>query len=691
MQTGISILRRGQRAWINRRTIATLAAVLPLISVVHTGNAAIAEAAAPSATHIRQALLVKAKTELTQGKWAAAFRDFFTLAKAAPADTWTTQEFIALARQQHRPGRVIRFLANAAAAGALSAATAKQDLQILVGPYSSHRQFDALVKDTLRDRRFAVRSLLSPQTGPSAADEKRRKRLEWCYFLLGRAATDAGRQRAAIGFGVAASQLNAHVPGVNQFVAWQLLQSHDFSGAEAALHQGIHHMSKHLDRYLVQLTIYLADDRTTAALRLAAHYRRMHPHRLLGYWLLARVYHERGQQGKEAGELIAILRYFPDFSLAYRSLLHIAEEKKNAVLVRRLELAYCRQFPGDLHAVIYRADMARHAGKLAKAGQILSAAIALHSGNVSLAMALWHIDNAAHQPAQASRDIARALRYSPDNPQLISACLAGLLAAHEPGRAAAFIKAYALRQLRSETRQSIYVKFLIKRHHLSAAVRWVNNLRRLMPHRRWVMRMRIQLFELQHKQTPAIAMAMELAQAPQPRVRDILALATLEYNRGKLRIYSDLMRKAFRIEPDNALINNDLAYFQAQKRENLPQCLAMAKRAVRAYPDDTASRDTLGWVYYQLGHYHRALREFRLAILLPHGDNAAEFLHVGDTLYKLRHNGSALRSWIHGSELLHKIKRLTPRDRRLLDQLQKRITREKKFQALDHLHNGQAM
>ena len=634
-------------------------------------------------------LLAKARHELTAGEWAESLRNFQRYLTDQPADNAAMLEYLSLSRQQHKSGAALQMLAGAAADGAMAPDLVRSDWHVLIGPYPSRSELDTLVRTTA-DRHNGLPTMAAVGKKRIDSTLNRRKRA-WRYFLLALGSRAAGDPLAATGFGYAAANLDSQLPGVQKFIASELFFRHDFAAADQELHAGIRHLNHHPDRLAMQVAMDMAQDRTDSALRLALAYQRMHRHQMLGYWLLARVYRARGQRRREIHELLTLLNIFPGFAPAYRSLLRIAKDQNNTALTQRLEHIYALNFPVDPRSAIFAANHARFAGNNILADKLLRSAAQRNPRNKRIALALWKFDFARHQFKRSLQDIHAALLQRPDNPTFMAALLQSLLANGHPHKALAGVRASAQRELRSKSRQAMYVNLLLQLHQAKTAGDWLAELNAALPHRNWVKRLDAHFLEAVNKPKQALAVLQALAYVPVPRIMDIQALADLTYEQGDTTTYVTQMKRILAIEPTSAEANNDLAYFWAQRRKHLTKSLGMANLAVREYPRDTASRDTLGWIYYRLGRFHRALEQFRIAVMLPGGENASEFLHLGDTLHKLSQNSFALHSWEHGLKLLPAATALSRHEQELRARLLKRIAREKRYQSLDTLHGGQGL
>lgn len=103
-------------------------------------------------------------------------------------------------------------------------------------------------------------------------------------------------------------------------------------------------------------------------------------------------------------------------------------------------------------------------------------------------------------------------------------------------------------------------------------------------------------------------------------------------------------RRALELEPDNALANNNYAYSLSERGEKLPLARTMAQTALEKEPDNASYLDTMGWIYYQLGEYEKALEFIHKAI--TKGDaSATVYEHLGDVYQKLGNMDEAEQAW----------------------------------------------
>jgi Flp pilus assembly protein TadD len=75
---------------------------------------------------------------------------------------------------------------------------------------------------------------------------------------------------------------------------------------------------------------------------------------------------------------------------------------------------------------------------------------------------------------------------------------------------------------------------------------------------------------------------------------------------------------------------------------HLDEAESLIRRALEVDPDDGFYVDSLGWVYYQRGDYHRAVEQLEHAVELA-GDDPTVTEHLGDAYQRNGQDESALR------------------------------------------------
>lgn len=110
-------------------------------------------------------------------------------------------------------------------------------------------------------------------------------------------------------------------------------------------------------------------------------------------------------------------------------------------------------------------------------------------------------------------------------------------------------------------------------------------------------------------------------------------------------------RASLAIEPDNAFVLNNFAYYLSLRGTGLEEAEKMAAHAVELEPENASFLDTYAWVLYNLAKYKQA-REWQEKALAAGGENSSvQQEHYGDILFRLDLVDSAVSAWEKALEL----------------------------------------
>jgi len=121
-------------------------------------------------------------------------------------------------------------------------------------------------------------------------------------------------------------------------------------------------------------------------------------------------------------------------------------------------------------------------------------------------------------------------------------------------------------------------------------------------------------------------------------------LGILYNSQGNLAMSDAAYERALRIEPANALVNNNYAYSFSERNINLERAEAMVKLSLKAEPNNPSYLDTMGWILFQREKYKEAAEFIQKAI--DNGDaSATVYEHLGDAYHKLGQLSKAVQAW----------------------------------------------
>jgi tetratricopeptide (TPR) repeat protein len=98
--------------------------------------------------------------------------------------------------------------------------------------------------------------------------------------------------------------------------------------------------------------------------------------------------------------------------------------------------------------------------------------------------------------------------------------------------------------------------------------------------------------------------------------------------------------RSLRIEPNQPIACNNLAYLIVENKGNLDRALALAQTAHQRMPASADTTDTLAWVYFQKGSYEQALDLLKQAAGQDEANASVQF-HLGMTLSRLNRKAEA--------------------------------------------------
>lgn len=122
------------------------------------------------------------------------------------------------------------------------------------------------------------------------------------------------------------------------------------------------------------------------------------------------------------------------------------------------------------------------------------------------------------------------------------------------------------------------------------------------------------------------------------------ALGTALERAGRWNEAEPALTKALELRPDDPEVQNYVGYSWIDRGVRLQEGMALIEKAVAAAPRSGAIQDSLGWAYYRLGDYEKAVEILELAVGLEPG-NAEINDHLGDAYWKVGRRIEAEFQW----------------------------------------------
>jgi len=147
----------------------------------------------------------------------------------------------------------------------------------------------------------------------------------------------------------------------------------------------------------------------------------------------------------------------------------------------------------------------------------------------------------------------------------------------------------------------------------------------------------------------------------------LLNLANLYEKQHRLEESVRYLDQLYKLDPDDPTVLNFYGYVLAEIGRDLDQAEKMIRGALASDPDNGYYLDSLGWVYYQMGEYTRAVTELEKATeRVP--DDPVILEHLGDAYSALRNFDKAITAYEQSNrlqggsdEILEKIQSATRR------------------------------
>jgi tetratricopeptide (TPR) repeat protein len=76
----------------------------------------------------------------------------------------------------------------------------------------------------------------------------------------------------------------------------------------------------------------------------------------------------------------------------------------------------------------------------------------------------------------------------------------------------------------------------------------------------------------------------------------------------------------------------------------LPEALSLIQRALEIKPENGYYIDSLGWTYFKMGDYAKAVETLKKAVATA-GNDPTLYEHLGDVYHAMGQNGNALDAW----------------------------------------------
>jgi tetratricopeptide (TPR) repeat protein len=135
-------------------------------------------------------------------------------------------------------------------------------------------------------------------------------------------------------------------------------------------------------------------------------------------------------------------------------------------------------------------------------------------------------------------------------------------------------------------------------------------------------------------------------QTPQLTLQMLITLGDLSFELKNYERSDSAYEAALEIDPNNATVLNNFAYYLSERNIKLEKAERMSKKSNLLVDNNSAFIDTYAWIMYKMKNYAEALEWIEQAMQLPDASERAELLsHYGDILFKAGQTQKAIEQW----------------------------------------------
>ena len=140
---------------------------------------------------------------------------------------------------------------------------------------------------------------------------------------------------------------------------------------------------------------------------------------------------------------------------------------------------------------------------------------------------------------------------------------------------------------------------------------------------------------------------------PELKIQALSSLGEIYHDKGLHEKSDQKFDEALKLDPGNALILNNYAYYLSLRMDRLDLAETMVLKALKESPNSSAYQDTYGWILFQKGQFEKAAEWIKKAIDTGGGADVIE--HYGDVMLKLGQEEKAKQFWQQAIDLGSKI------------------------------------
>ncbi len=133
---------------------------------------------------------------------------------------------------------------------------------------------------------------------------------------------------------------------------------------------------------------------------------------------------------------------------------------------------------------------------------------------------------------------------------------------------------------------------------------------------------------------------------PQLKLQMLISLGDVSYEIKNYERSDSAYEAALEIDPNNATVLNNYAYYLSERADMLEKAERMSKKANLLVDNNSAYMDTYAWIMYKMKNYTEALEWMEQVMQLSDAQERPELLiHYGDILFQAGQKDRAREQW----------------------------------------------
>lgn len=133
---------------------------------------------------------------------------------------------------------------------------------------------------------------------------------------------------------------------------------------------------------------------------------------------------------------------------------------------------------------------------------------------------------------------------------------------------------------------------------------------------------------------------------PQLKLQMLISLGDVSFELKNYERSDSAYEAALEIDPNNATVLNNYAYYLSERDNKLEKAERMSKKSNLLVDNNSAFLDTYAWIMYKMKNYTEALDWIEQALEQPDAKERPDlYLHYGDILFQLGKIDNAIKQW----------------------------------------------